>query len=263
MKSFLARLSDRSGPAALIVAVIALTVSTVGVAAAVSYKGPSSKPRPYGLLVLDKNKRFPSSAIPKVGAAKKADSLSTKGMAKLKDTCPSDAKSIGTYCLQTQTYRVPSADSGKNNFFYANQACAARGGWLPTAGELIGAAGKITLMSTINDDPNTAIVDVDGTNGLKDQREMTSTLVTTAAGSSAAGSIGVTTGSKGDPNQSEQDPTPLPANPQPGTLQYVTVYDNRNGGGFAGSKAVAEPENFRCAWAKAQKRDQKKVVAVP
>jgi hypothetical protein len=263
MKRLLARLSAQSGPAALIVSVIALTVSTVGVAAAVSYKGPSTKPRPYGVLVLDKNKRFPSSAIPKVRTAKSADSLSKKGLTTIKDTCPSDAKSLGTYCLQTQTYRVPSADSGKNNFFYASQACASRGGWLPTASELIGAAGKIELMSTIDDDPNTALVDVDGTNGLKDQREMSSTLVTTAAGSSAAGSIGVTAGSKGDPNQSELDPTPLPANPQPGTLQYVTVYDNKNGGGFGGSKAVAEPENFRCAWAKAQKRDQKKVVAVP
>jgi hypothetical protein len=106
-------------------------------------------------------------------------------------------------------------------------------------------------------------VDKDSTDGLKDRREMTSSLVTTAAGASAAGSQGVTTGSKGNPNQGEPDPVPVPANPQPGTLQYVTVYDNHNLGGFAGSKPVSEPEDFRCAWAKAQKRDQRKVVVTP
>jgi len=39
----------------------------------------------------------------------------------------------------------------------------------------------------------------------------------------------------------------VPANPSPETLQYVTVYDNGNRGGFAGSKPVAQAETFRCA----------------
>jgi hypothetical protein len=41
-----------------------------------------------------------------------------------------------------------------------------------------------------------------------------------------------------------------PASPE--TLQYVTVYDNKNKGGFAGSKPVGQAENFRCAFNKAQ-----------
>ena len=40
--------------------------------------------------------------------------------------------------------------------------------------------------------------------------------------------------------------------PSPETLQYVTVYDNKNKGGFAGSKPVGQAENFRCAFNKAQ-----------
>ena len=79
---------------------------------------------------------------------------------------------------------------------------------------------------------------------------MSATLITTAAGSDAAGSEGVSVGSTGDPRQGEPNPTPFPANPQPETLQYVTVYDNGNAGGFAGSEPVSRPENFRCAFDK-------------
>jgi hypothetical protein len=78
---------------------------------------------------------------------------------------------------------------------------------------------------------------------------MTATLVTTAAGASAAGSQGVSEGSKGDPKQGESDPTPFPA---PETLQYLTVYDNSDKGGAGGSKPVGQPENFRCAFDKAE-----------
>jgi hypothetical protein len=87
---------------------------------------------------------------------------------------------------------------------------------------------------------------------LKDRREMSSTLITTTSGGSAAGSQGVTPGSKGNTRAGEPDPVPVPADPAPDTLQYVTVYDNRNRGGFAGGKEVQQPENFRCAFAKAQ-----------
>ena len=45
---------------------------------------------------------------------------------------------------------------------------------------------------------------------------------------------------------------PLPANPYPQSLQYVTVYDNGDKGGFAGSKPVSAPETFRCGFNKAQ-----------
>jgi hypothetical protein len=74
--------------------------------------------------------------------------------------------------------------------------------------------------------------------------------VTTAAGSSAAGSEGVSEGATGNPNTGEPNPTRQPANPSPETLQYVTVYDNSNTGAFAGSEPVSAPENFRCAFNK-------------
>ena len=98
----------------------------------------------------------------------------------------------------------------------------------------------------------TAATDLDPSDGLKDQREMSSTLITVASGSSAAGSMGVTQGSKGDPKTGEPDPVPVPADPLPSTLQYVTVFDNRNKGGFAGAKPVGQPERFRCAFNKAE-----------
>ncbi len=76
-----------------------------------------------------------------------------------------------------------------------------------------------------------------------------------AAVASAAGSQGVSDGSRGDPRAGEPDPAPQPANPAPETLQYVTVYDNGDKGGFAGSRPVSQPEQFRCAFDKAQGAD--------
>ena len=77
---------------------------------------------------------------------------------------------------------------------------------------------------------------------------MSATLTTTASGGRAAGSMGISDVSRGDPKAGEPDPIPLPADPSPETLQYVTVYDNGNRGGFAGGKPVGQPENFRCAF---------------
>jgi hypothetical protein len=72
--------------------------------------------------------------------------------------------------------------------------------------------------------------------------------VTTEAGSAAAGFEGVSEGATGDPRQGQANPVPLPANPLPESLQYVTVYDNGQQGGFAGSEPVKEAQNFRCAF---------------
>lgn len=251
MKNVLSRLSRNSGPAALIVALIALFIATAGVATAVSIKGPSMKPRAYGVLALGKNKKFPARAIPKVASAKRADKLSRAGLARITEGCPQGSVDLGSFCIQTSLFVTP-LDEGKADYFYATKACASIGGWLPDASELVAAANRVKLASTIDDNVGEAIVDEDPANGLRDSREMTATLVTTAAGPGAAGSQGVTAGSKGDPTQGESDPIPLPANPQPGTLQYITVYDNRNLGGFAGSRPVSESEKFRCAFAKSQ-----------
>ena len=191
--------------------------------------------------------------------SKQVKSLNAR-VAKLKTHCPiSNSVDFGTWCLESTTYRVPVKDTGKNDYFYATRTCAREGGWLPTAAQLIGAANKAALQSTIDDDPGTSGAEEfpEAVRGIKDKREMSSDLFTTTAGSEAAGSEGVTPGSKGNQAQGEPDPVPMPANPAPDTLNYVTVYDNHNKGGFAGGAPVSKAENFRCAYAKTSQGKQK------
>lgn len=240
--------------AALIIALLALVISFTGVAdgarqAAIKFV---SKPRPNAVLKLDKRGKFPSKAIPKVASARRADRVGTKTAADLTATCDPQTVDLGTWCLQASPYPLPNEDIGKNDYFYASKTCVEAGGFLPSADELLGAADRVKLASTIDDDVLTSSPDVDATDGMKDRREMSSTLITTQAGSSAAGSQGVTEGSRGDPKAGEPDPVPLPANPAPQSLQYVTVYDNHDKGGFAGAKPVSQPETFRCGFIKAQ-----------
>jgi hypothetical protein len=188
-------------------------------------------------------------------------------LAKLKVVCPvPDAVDLGTWCLEAEPHPVPPEDTGKNNYFYATQICVDEGGWLPSAAQLIGAAPKVRLESTIDDNPATSLAEENPNpeNGIKDKREMTSDLFTTTAGSDAAGSEGVTPGSRGKGSIGEPDPTPMPANPSPETLDYVTVYDNHNQGGFAGGEPVGKPENFRCAFAKgSQVQKTKRIGELP
>ncbi len=173
-------------------------------------------------------------------------------LAKLKTRCPiSNAVEFGSWCLESSPHAVPAEDVGKNDYFYAAQTCAREGGWLPTAAQLIGAAPKAPLQSTIDDDPGTSGTEElpDPSRGITDKREMSGDLFTVTAGSDAAGSEGVTAGSRGNTSIGEPDPTPTPSNPSPETLDYVTVYDNHNQGGFAGGAPVGKPESFRCAYA--------------
>lgn len=174
------------------------------------------------------------------------------GLSRLKVQCPiSNAIRLGSWCLEAAPHRIPADAVGQNDYFYAAQTCVREGGWLPSAAQLIGAARKAALQSTIDDDPATSGAEEfpDATRGIKDKREMSGDLFTTTAGANAAGSEGVTAGSRGNQAQGEPDPTPMPANPSPETLDYVTVYDNHNHGGFAGGAPVGKPENFRCAYA--------------
>jgi hypothetical protein len=241
---------------ALVVALVALVFSTTGLAdaarhavsAVIAGHQVTSKPKPGALLTLGKNAKFPASAIPTV---KNAARVAGKTAEQLAGTCPPATVDLQTWCLDTAPYPLKKADVGKNNFIWANKACAAEGGWLPSASELVAAADRVKLESTIHDSQLTASTDLDPTRGLKDEREMSSTLVTTEAGSAAAGSEGVSQGATGNPRQGQASPLPLPANSQPESLQYVTVYDNGNQGGFAGSQPVSEPQNFRCAFNKA------------
>lgn len=249
-RSFISR---HAGTAALAISILALVASTTGLAdaarravvAAIDGHRVSAKPYPNGLLVLGHNKKFPAAAIPTV---KNAKEVSGKTLTELEPSCPPATVNIGTWCLDTSPYPLTNAQAGQNNYFWASQACVREGGYLPTAAQLIGAAGRVKLESTIHDNPDTATVEQDPSVGLKDQREMSATLVTTAAGSDAAGSEGVSVGSTGDPRTGEPNPVPLPAVPAPSTLQYVTVYSNGAKGGFAGSEPVSQPENFRCAF---------------
>jgi hypothetical protein len=201
---------------------------------------------------LGKNRRFPARAIPRVPRARRADRLGKRPARAYLDRCPNDTVDLGTWCVTSNTYSLDRGEIGKNDYFFAEKKCGERGGYLPTAGELISAADEVRLRSTLDDKRLTANIDEDPSDGLKDQREMTATLVTVSSGSSASGSIGVTPGSKGDPRQGEPDPFPQPRDPAPSTLQYVTVFDNGDRGGFGGSKPVGDPEAFRCAFTKAQ-----------
>ena len=200
------------------------------------------------LVRLGAHGKIPVKYLPTVPRAKDANKVGGQSASSLAPSCPPTTVDLGSWCLMASPYPLTNADVGLNNYFWSSQACVRLGGYLPTAAQLIGAANRVKLESTINDSPLTATIDQDPSLGLKDQREMSATLVTVAAGSDAAGSEGVTVGSTGNPNTGEPNPLPEPANPQPETLQYVTVYSNRQKGGFAGSEPVAQPENFRCAF---------------
>jgi hypothetical protein len=199
-------------------------------------------------LVFSLNGQAPAERVPAPGGARAAG----KALAKLKARCPiSNAVNFGSWCLESSPHSIPAKDLGENDYFYATQTCAREGGWLPSAAQLIGAAAKAPLQSTIDDDPGSSGAEElpDPSRGILDKREMSGDLFTTTAGSDAAGSEGVTDGSRGNTSVAEPDPTPMPANPSPETLDYITIYDNHNHGGFAGGAPVGRPESFRCAYA--------------
>ncbi len=238
---------------AMLVAIIALVLSLTGAAdaarnavlAAVAGHPVSSKPLADGILVLGRNRKFPATAIPTVGNSLRVDGKSAEQLA---GSCPPDTADIGTWCLESAPFSLSNAEKGHNNFIFATKTCEREGGYLPSAAQLLGAAEIVRLESVINDHEDTATIDTNPKYGLKDEREMSSTLVTTEPGSAAAGFEGVTEGATGDPGQGQGTPVPLPANPLPESLQYVDVYSNFTKGGFAGSQPVSEPQNFRCAY---------------
>lgn len=237
--------------------------AAVAASAGVALAGPRGEPdvrlaavaaklRPHSVVRLDRRGKIPVAVLPKVRSARSADRLGGRRARAYQDRCSPETVELGTICLMASPYPTDGTEVGRTDYFFASRRCVELGGFLPTAAQLIGAADRVKLASTIDDEPLTASIDLDPSDGLKDRREMSATLVTTAAGSRSAGSQGVTEGSRGDPRAGEPDPVPQPANPSPVTLQYVTVYDNRDQGGFAGSRPVGEPELFRCAFNRAQ-----------
>ena len=233
----------------LVPALLALAVALGGSALAAGGKPAAGAGK---VVRLDRAGKVPARLLPTVPRARRAQRLGGQSASDVQLKCSPTTVDLGSWCLQASPFPFPPEDAGRNNYFYATQQCVQAGGWLPTAAQLIGAADRVKLASTIKDSELTASIDQDPTDGLKDRREMSATLITTQAGSTAAGSEGVSEGAKGDPKAGEPDPVPVPANPSPETLQYVTVYDNSNRGGFAGAKPVGQPENFRCGFDKQQ-----------
>jgi hypothetical protein len=234
--------------AALVVALVALLFSMVGAAPATAPTAAQKQHQREAAKHLREAKK-------KQREAKEKNAKLQKQLAGLKLSCPiSGAIDMGSYCLEGSTYKVPTAETGQNDYLWASQKCVSEGGWLPSAAQLIGAAPEVALKSTLDDDPGTSGASEfpEAARGIKDEREMTSDLFTTGAGARAAGTEGVTVGSKGVGNLGEPNPVPVPAEPLPETLDYVTVYDNHNMGGFAGGEPVGKAENFRCAYAKSQ-----------
>ena len=143
---------------AMVVALIALVLSTTGLADAArravvsSIAGHplSTKPHPHGLLLLGKNGKFPAAAIPTVRNATKVGGKTAEQIA---GSCPPATVDLGSWCLDTAPYPLTNAQVGKNNYVWASKACEAEGGWLPTAAQLIGAADRVKLESTIHDSP--------------------------------------------------------------------------------------------------------------
>jgi hypothetical protein len=252
--------------AALVTSIAALVIAASGIAGASGGgggKGGGHRGRAHqGAVVrLGADGKIPARELPStVAKARNAMRLDGQAAASLTPSCPAMTTDLGTWCLMTAPYSVPASQAGHNNYFWATQACVALGGYLPTAAQLIGAANKVPLESVLTDNPATSTIESDPTVGIQDQREMSATLVTTAAGSDAAGSEGVSVGATGNPAENQPNPTPEPADPEPETLQYVTVYDNHQRGGFAGSEPVSQAENFRCAFDKVPAADRPTVT---
>ncbi len=212
-----AAVQRNAGTAALVISVVALGSSLTGAADAArqAIVNVVSTPRPNSVLKLDKKGRFPARAIPKVSRARTADKLGPLSADDVKLACAADTVDLGTWCISSSAYSVPTADLGKNDFFYATRACVAAGGFLPSAAQLIGAADRVKLNSYLTDSQLTASTDIDPADGLSDKREMSSTLITTQGGASSAGLLGVSEGSTGNPKVAEPNPNVVPAVPAP------------------------------------------------
>jgi hypothetical protein len=249
--------------AALLVAIVALVFSMTGMSlggqgggkqkatqTAKTSAPPKTKTVKY--VTLNTKGKIPAKYLPTVPQAENAQKLSGATKGKLTPACPvSGGIDLGSWCLEGSTYKVPQNELGQNNYVWAAQKCVEEGGWLASAAQLIGAAPEVALKSVIGDDPGTSGTSEfpEAAAGIKDEREMTGDLFTTGAGLRAAGSEGVSVGSKGIGNIGEPNPVPVPAEPMPETLAYVTIFDNHNLGGFAGGVPVGKPESFRCAYA--------------
>src|SRR5436305_8990979 len=90
-----------SGPAALVVAVLAFVCATTGLAdgAASKIARVVSIPRPLAVLRLDKKGKFPAKAIPTVARARTADTLGGSTLDDVTPSCAPTTVDLGTWCL--------------------------------------------------------------------------------------------------------------------------------------------------------------------
>ncbi|WP_026912717.1 hypothetical protein [Patulibacter minatonensis] len=210
------------GALALVVAAVAATFATTGVGEARNAAVRASPtPKKGAVLRLGRDARFAASAVPTVERARTTLRLGRLRAQDVRLGCPSGTADLGTWCLDRGV-------RGTADFAGASRACVRLGGRLPTAGMLIGAAPKLRLSGRLDDRPSMAFIDPAGR---RDLRELSSSLFTTTTGSAASGSA---------------------TNPAPSTLQYATVFDNGNAGGFAGGVPSGSPERFRCAFLERQ-----------
>ena len=206
------------GTLAVVTAAGAVVLAVPGVGIGASDR-PVRSPQPERVLRLGGDGRFPAEALPTVAEARRAERIGSTTLARARLSCPSGAVDFGTWCLDRDVRGTATSP-------VAARTCVRAGGRLPSAGRLIGAAPRVRLSSRLDDRPGSALIDP---RGAADLRELSSTTFTTTTGAGAAGST---------------------AAPLPRTLLAVTVYDNRDAGGFAGGVPVGEPERFRCAYAK-------------
>lgn len=178
------------------------------------------EPEPNRVLRLGADKRFSADAIPTVAKARTTGRVGRLTERRARIACGPETVDLRTWCLDKGV-------RGTATYAAASRRCAAVGGYLPTAAELIGAAPRVRLSGRLDDHPSRAQIDP----ARRDRRELSADLFTTTTGSAAAGSTG---------------------NPVPASLQAVTVYDNGDRGGFGGGVSVATPERFRCAYIKRQ-----------
>ena len=240
---------------AMMVALVALVFSTTGLAdaarravvSAIDGHPISASPHAGGVLLLGSNRKFPASAIPTVHEATRLDG---KTAGELEGSCPPDTVNLGSYCMESAPYPLTKEDLGKNNFIFASKTCQKEGGWLPSASELLGAAERVKLESTIHDSQLTATIDLDPTRGLKDEREMSSTLVTTEAGSAAAGSRASAKAPPATPARVRRTPCRYPRTRCPNRCSTSPSTATARRGALRAPAPVIDPENFRCAYNK-------------
>ncbi|HME04328.1 MAG TPA: hypothetical protein VKG38_15005, partial [Solirubrobacteraceae bacterium] len=135
---------------AMVIALVALVFSTTGLAdaarravvSAIDGHPLSTQPHAGGILLLGGNRKFPATAIPTV---KDSSRVGGKTAAELEGTCPPATVDLETYCMETAPYPLTKEQLGKNNFIFASKTCQQRGGWLPSASELLGAAERVKL----------------------------------------------------------------------------------------------------------------------